>query len=182
MDFEFALSNPRASVADIADLLARHLPGDDPLVDYPARLASPLLADQRLHGFLTGSIDAVLRDGSGTDARFVVVDYKTNRLAPADQPLTVGHYTQDAMAEAMMSSHYPLQALLYSVALHRFLATRWAPYEPTRHLGGVAYLFVRGMAGHDTPQPGGHPLGVFTWEPSTALVLATSALLAGDPS
>jgi ATP-dependent exoDNAse (exonuclease V) beta subunit len=33
----------------------------------------------------------VLRDGDpATDARFVVVDYKTNRLAPADQPLTVG--------------------------------------------------------------------------------------------
>ena len=129
---------------------------------------------------MTGSIDAVLRDGDGAAARFVVVDYKTNWLAPADEPLTIGHYTRAAMAEAMMASHYPLQALLYSVALHRFLATRWRPYEPERHLGGVAYLFVRGMAGEHTPQPDGHPLGVFTWKPSADLVLATSALLAGE--
>ena len=180
MDFEFALSNPSATVADLAHLLERHLPPGDPLAAYPARLANPLLAGQRLHGFLTGSIDAVLRDGDGAAARFVVVDYKTNWLAPADEPLTIGHYTRAAMAEAMMASHYPLQALLYSVALHRFLATRWRPYEPERHLGGVAYLFVRGMAGEHTPQPDGHPLGVFTWKPSADLVLATSALLAGE--
>ncbi len=144
-----------------------------------ARLAAPLLAEQRLHGFLTGSIDAVLRDGQGTDARFVVVDYKTNRLAPPETPLTVGHYTRAAMAEAMMASHYPLQALLYSVALHRFLRRRWAPYDPQRHLGGVAYLFVRGMAGAQTPAEDGHPLGVFSWSPSPELVLATSALVRG---
>ena len=180
MDFEFALANPRATVADLAAVLAEHLPADDPLVSYPQRLAQPLLADQRLHGFLTGSIDAVLRDRRGEDARFVVVDYKTNRLAPPEEPLTVGHYTMPAMAEAMMASHYPLQALLYSVALHRFLKRRWAPYRPAQHLGGVAYLFVRGMAGAQTPAPLGHPLGVFSWAPSADLVLETSALLKGD--
>lgn len=179
MDFEFALANPRATVSDLAAVLARHLPPEDPLVTYPQRLEQPVLAHQRLHGFLTGSIDAVLRDGSGQDARFVVVDYKTNRLAPAEEPLTVGHYTLEAMAEAMMSSHYPLQALLYSVALHRFLRRRWSSYDPARHLGGVAYLFVRGMAGADSPAPGGHPLGVFSWAPSAALVLDASALLRG---
>ncbi|QIK73283.1 UvrD-helicase domain-containing protein [Propioniciclava coleopterorum] len=180
MDFEFALDNPRATVADLAALLAEHLPSSDPLAAYPERLAQPLLAEQRLHGFLTGSIDAVLRDGEGADARFVVVDYKTNRLSAPGEPVTVGHYTREAMAEAMMGSHYPLQALLYSVALHRFLARRWSLYEPGRHLGGVGYLFVRGMAGPDTPAPEGHPLGVFSWSPSTELVLATSALLRGE--
>lgn len=179
MDFEFALSNASATVADIATLFAEYLADDDPLVSYPEQLNQPLLATQRLHGFLTGSIDAVLRDGQGDAARFVVVDYKTNRLAPPEAPLTVGHYSRESMAQAMMASHYPLQALLYSVALHRFLRRRWSSYDPHLNLGGVAYLFVRGMAGPQTPQPDGHPLGVFSWAPPTELVLAISALLKG---
>jgi exodeoxyribonuclease V beta subunit len=65
------------------------------------------------------------------------------------------------------------------VALHRFLRLRMAGYDPERHLAGVLYLFVRGMAGPDTPVVDGSPLGVFAWRPPTALVLATSRLLAG---
>ncbi|WP_300083385.1 UvrD-helicase domain-containing protein [Propioniciclava sp.] len=180
LDFEFALTSPDATLADVAALLTAHLPPDDPLVDYPTRLAHPLLAPQRLLGFLTGSIDAVLKlDGVSPRRGYLVVDYKTNRLAPAGETLTVGHYTRAAMAEAMMAQHYPLQALLYCVALHRFLALRLAGYEPERDLAGVAYLFVRGMAGADTPLDGGAPLGVFTWQPPAALVLAVSRLLAG---
>ena len=83
------------------------------------------------------------------------------------------------MAAAMMDSHYPLQALLYSVTLHRFLRLRLPGYSPDRHLGGIAYLFVRGMAGADTPLVDGTPLGVFTWRPSPTLVVALSALLSG---
>ena len=46
-----------------------------------------------------------------------------------------------------MAAHYPLQALLYAVALHRMLRWRQPGYDPDVHLGGVLYLFVRGMAG-----------------------------------
>ena len=180
MDFEFALDNPAATLADVAALLAEHLPADDPLAGYAARLDHPGLADQVLHGFLTGSVDSVLRLREGEDTTgFLVVDYKTNRLAGVEEELTLGHYTPAAMAEAMMASHYPLQALLYCVALHRFLRLRMAGYHPERHLAGVLYLFVRGMAGPDTPVVDGSPLGVFAWRPPTALVLATSRLLAG---
>ncbi len=179
MDFEFAVDNPSATLADIAQLLAEHLPADDLMADYPARLDHPGLADQVLHGFLTGSVDSVLRVRGDGAERFLVVDYKTNRLSGVDEELTLGHYTPAAMAEAMMASHYPLQALLYCVALHRFLRRRMAGYDPDRHLGGVLYLFVRGMAGPDTPLVDGTPLGVFAWRPPTALVLAVSRLLAG---
>ncbi|MFV0407849.1 MAG: UvrD-helicase domain-containing protein [Propioniciclava sp.] len=179
MDFEFPLANPAARVADLADRLSEHLPAGHPLADYPERLRTPDLAPQHLHGFLTGSIDAVLRitPAPGED-RFLVVDYKTNRLAPTDEPLTLGHYTPTAMAAAMMDSHYPLQALLYSVALHRYLQLRLPDYAPERHLAGIAYLFVRGLAGSATPRVDGTPVGVFTWEPPSELVLTTSALLA----
>ena len=179
LDFEFPLDNPAASLADLARLIARALPPGDPLEPYPPRLAGPALTTQRLHGFLTGSIDAVLRLPSGAH---LVVDYKTNRLGAVDSPpeeLTLGHYTPPALAEAMMASHYPLQALLYSVALHRFLGLRLPGYDPERHLGGVAYLFVRGMAGPGTPLVGDDPLGVFSWRPSAGLVRDVSELLAG---
>ena len=182
LDFEFALDAPRATLAEIAGLLATHVPTGDDLGGYAALLGGPALTQQRLHGFLTGSIDAVLRLPSG---RFLVVDYKTNRLsAPGEPPeaLTLGHYTRGAMAEAMMASHYPLQALLYLVALHRFLRQRLAGYTPERHLGGAAYLFVRGMAGADTTVVDGHPTGVFAWHPSPELVQAVSRLLAGGAS
>ena len=75
----------------------------------------------------------------------------------------------------MLRAHYPLQALLYAVALHRYLRWRQPGYDPERHLGGVQYLFVRGMVGPQTP-PG---CGVFDWQPPAALVVALSDLLAG---
>ena len=74
-------------------------------------------------------------------------------------------------------SDYPLQALLYLVALHRFLRWRQPGYDPERHLGGVLYLFLRGMCGPDTPTEDGLPAGVFSWDPPGALVAALSDLL-----
>ena len=51
----------------------------------------------------------------------------------------------------MLHSDYPLQALLYTVVLHRFLRWRVPNYDPAQHLGGVLYLFVRGMCGRRHP-------------------------------
>jgi exodeoxyribonuclease V beta subunit len=77
----------------------------------------------------------------------------------------------------MAKSHYPLQALLYSVALHRYLRWRQPGYDPGQHLGGLLYLYVRGMCGPATPLVDGHPCGVFSWRPPVALVEALSTLL-----
>ena len=60
----------------------------------------------------------------------------------------------------MLHSDHPLQALLYSVVLHRFLRWRQPGYRPQRHLGGILYLFIRGMCGADTPVSGAIPPGV----------------------
>ncbi|MDU7360037.1 MAG: UvrD-helicase domain-containing protein [Propionibacteriaceae bacterium] len=178
LDFDMPMGGDApATVAELASLMQQHLSDDDPLVEYPALLAASEASGQVLSGMLTGSIDAVLQTDEG---KFIVVDYKTNRLAPsASDVLTVGHYTQDAMVKAMMAAHYPLQAICYSAALHRYLQLRLPEYEPERHLGGVGYLFVRGMAGPDTPLVGGHACGVFSWYPPTALVTSVSDLLGG---
>ena len=47
----------------------------------------------------------------------------------------------------MRHHHYPLQAHLYLVALHRHLQWRLPGYVPERHLGGYVYVFLRGMPG-----------------------------------
>ncbi|CFE76734.1 exonuclease subunit V beta recB [Mycobacterium tuberculosis] len=159
----------RGSLADVGELLASHLPGDDPLSPYADRLGSAGLGDQPLRGYLAGSIDVVLRLPG---QRYLVVDYKTNHLGD-----TAADYGFERLTEAMLHSDYPLQALLYVVVLHRFLRWRQRDYAPARHLGGVLYLFVRGMCGAATPVTAGHPAGVFTWNPPTALVVALSDLL-----
>ncbi|HET9650319.1 MAG TPA: UvrD-helicase domain-containing protein [Microlunatus sp.] len=187
LDFELPLAGgdrPVADVrlADVAELLDAQLAPEDRLAGYPARLRSPLLSEQTLRGFLTGSIDAVLRIHTAQGPRYLVVDYKTNWLGAFDGPeLTLVSYTPDRLAEAMMAAHYPLQALLYSVALHRWLRWRQPGYDPDRHLGGIAYLFVRGMAGADTPRIAGVPTGVFGWRPPPGLVPALSDLLDRGP-
>jgi exodeoxyribonuclease V beta subunit len=177
LDFELPLGNDSggASVQVIADTLDAWLPDDDLLRDYGERLRRAPVDQATLRGYLTGSIDVALRVGG----RFVVIDYKTNRLGPPGAPIVLRSYTPAAMAEAMMEAHYPLQAMLYAVALHRFLRWRQPSYNPDVHLGGMLYLFVRGMAGPETPVVDGMPCGVFAWRPPTGLVLALSDVLAG---
>jgi exodeoxyribonuclease V beta subunit len=171
----------RIVLGELAPVLRRHLAGGDPLRDYPAALESAALAGQPLRGYLTGSIDAVLRLPTGA---FVVVDYKTNWLGPfgTGEPLTAAHYTPSRLAEAMIGANYPLQALLYGVALHRYLRWRLPAYDPGEHLGGSLYLFMRGMCGPDTPVVDGVPCGVFGWAPPPALVVELSQLLDGGVS
>jgi exodeoxyribonuclease V beta subunit len=121
----------------------------------------------------------VLRVGEMDSRRYLVVDYKTNRLGSREQPLTAWHYRPNALEEAMVEAHYPLQALLYEVALHRYLRWRHPGYDPGVQLGGVLYLFLRGMSGPGVTCVDGSVPGVFSWHPPTQLVTATSELLAG---
>jgi exodeoxyribonuclease V beta subunit len=190
LDFELPLAGgdePQTrdgTLASIADLLARRLPPDGPVAGYADALRAPGLGTQRLRGYLAGSIDAVLRvRGDDGAPRYLVVDYKTNWLgdftAAGPEPLTAWHYRPSALDDAMVRAHYPLQALLYSAALHRFLRWRQPDYDPGRHLGGILYLFTRGMCGPATPLVDGAPCGVFAWQPSAALVEDLSRLLEG---
>jgi exodeoxyribonuclease V beta subunit len=150
----------------IAGALTEHLPRGDPMAAYAARLEDPSLRSQ-VRGFLTGSIDLVIRL---EDSRFAIADYKTNWLGPADEPLTLAHYGADALAAEMSRAHYSLQALLYTVALHRYLRWRLPGYDPDRHLAGVLYMFVRGMAREADR-------GVFAWRAPGRLVVALSEVL-----
>ena len=164
------------TLAAIADVLADHVPAPHPLHAYPLRLRDPSVASV-FRGYPTGSLDLVARlaDPEGGHS-FAVVDYKSNLLG-GEEALSAWHYRPAALADAMQRAHYPLQALLYCVALHRYLRWRLPDYTPDRHLGGVFYLFLRGMTGPDVPRVDDQPCGVFAWHPTASLVLAVSDLL-----
>ena len=188
LDFEFPLvggDRPAAgalpvALRAVADVLRSHLADGDPMRGYADRLESASLGGQLLRGYLSGSIDVVLRvPDAHAGHRFLVVDYKTNRLGDPERPLSAADYTPARMTDAMLHEHYPLQALLYSVVLHRYLRWRLPAYEPARHLGGILYLYVRGMCGPSTPEVDGQPCGVFAWNPPAAMVVELSDVLAG---
>ena len=74
LDFEFPLAGgdlrPRAPdvrIKDVGRLLARHLPAGDPLAAYVDRLTDAALGGQSLRGYLSGSLDVVLRIRAARD-------------------------------------------------------------------------------------------------------------------
>jgi exodeoxyribonuclease V beta subunit len=82
----------------------------------------------------------------------------------------------------MAANHYPLQAHLYLVALHRYLRWRLPGYRPERHLGGYVYVFLRGVPG---PRPAaavvGDVPGLFLEQPPLARLLQLDRALGGTP-
>jgi exodeoxyribonuclease V beta subunit len=70
----------------------------------------------------------------------------------------------------MTRSHYALQALLYAVALHRYLRWRVPSYDADRDRPAILYLFLRGMTGASGS-------GVFAWRPPAGLLPALSDTL-----
>ena len=179
MEFEVPLAggdHPHAepTLRDFVTWL-RRLPESDPLRPYADVLVTSAVGEQPLRGYLTGSIDLTFRH----DGRYYVVDYKTNWLGDPEAPLDMAAYRPSALAAAMNHSSYPLQAILYSVVLHRYLRWRLPGYDPETHLGGVMYLYVRGMAGAETPRENTIPYGVFWWQPPSEIVTRLSDVLAG---
>ncbi|MFM8238495.1 MAG: exodeoxyribonuclease V, partial [Actinomycetota bacterium] len=168
-------------IADGAAALPRAAFVDAAIANEPPEIAAAFAeirdswSGATVRGLLTGSIDALFR----FDDRYYVVDYKTNRLQPPGDPATVAHYGRAGMLDAMRHHRYLLQALVYTVATHRFLATRLVGYDPERHLGGVGYLFVRGMVGAGTPVINGTACGVFAWRPTVTTILTTDEAIGG---
>jgi exodeoxyribonuclease V beta subunit len=182
MSFELRLAQAghSAHLREVGAMMMDHLDDGDPLRPWATDVAGGVI-DVDLSGHLTGSIDLIMRMPSGRgDERFVVADYKTNRLTPWGHPPGPGDYHPGRLARAMAQHDYPLQALLYSVALHRYLRWRLPDYAPDRHLGGVAYLFLRGMTGPLVQVSNGQPHGVFGWSVPPALVAELSDLLDGQ--
>jgi exodeoxyribonuclease V beta subunit len=132
----------------------------------PFVMASQQLDAKQLNGFLIGFIDLTFQDNQG---RFHVLDWKSNHLGAQ-----ANDYQTASQEVAMAASHYYLQALIYLVALHRYLKLQLVNYDPDQHLGSAWYLFVRGITG----QPGN---GVYQLPANKRLINALdNALSARD--
>ncbi len=146
-EWRFDLSVGSPSARRIADALAAH--GSEHAQRYVPSLRT--LRETGLRGYLNGVIDLAFEQ----DGRWWVVDWKSNQLGAGDDD-----YSPAALDVAMHEAHYTLQYHLYLVALHRHLRARQPGYDPAKHWGGVAYVFLRGVAGvgengwfRDTPTP-----------------------------
>ncbi len=127
-EFEFAFVVDEARWHRLHRLLDAHGLGD----------WWPASAEQRvLRGMMKGFIDLVF----AWDGRFHVLDYKTNWLGEG----RLSDYATESLDVAMGEHHYGLQALIYTVALHRYLGHRLVDYDANLHLGESWYLFVRGV-------------------------------------
>jgi len=156
-EWRFDLSVRTTSARRIADVLTAHGSAH-------AKTYAPMLRDLRdsaVNGYLNGVVDLAFEH----DHRWWVVDWKSNRLGD-----DAAEYSADAMDAAMMNAHYTLQYHLYVLALHRHLQVRQPGYDATKHMGGVAYLFLRGVTGEGSN-------GWFRDTPSSALLNALDAAL-----
>ncbi|MBK6288109.1 MAG: exodeoxyribonuclease V subunit beta [Gammaproteobacteria bacterium] len=155
MGFELPLAPLAAS--ELNRLLLQH----EPLA---ARGAA--LGFATIRGMLSGFIDLVFE----YRGRYFVADFKSNHLGAS-----VEDYAPPMLEASIAEHRYDLQYVLYSVALQRFLRARLgAAYDPDLHLGGVYYLYLRGMR-----RAAGAAYGVFHTRPAQALIDALDALFAG---
>lgn len=121
--------------------------------------------DLRFAQYLTGAIDLVYHHRG----RYYICDYKSNFISNRLEDYHAGQI------EANMRQHdYFLQATLYLVALHRLLQQRLPNYDPTQHLGGAVYLYVRGMQA-------GQQQGVYHWQPDLDWLQRFDLALGGKP-
>ncbi len=131
-----------------------------------ARSPEPLLPldGGEFGGLITGVIDLVFE----YRGRYYLADYKSNLLGAR-----LEDYAPARLAAAMRERRYDLQAMLYALALHRYLGHRLADYRYDRDFGGCYYLFLRGLR----PDLGNRS-GVYFERPSAAELEELDALLA----
>jgi len=130
-------------------------------------LSVPLLAFLKPARFLQGFIDLVVE----ANERFFVIDWKSNRLGYRSQD-----YERTVLETPMAEQGYHLQALLYTLALHRYLRRRLAHYDYDTHLGGSLTLFLRGLR-PNWLDPKGAPTGVVAQRFARHTIESLDALL-----
>jgi len=108
------------------------------LADVPLSIPERLgrLRFDPVRGFLKGYMDLVFRWGG----RYWLVDWKSNFLGGR-----VEDYGPERLQEAMEEELYVLQYYLYVTALDRWLARRVPGYDYGTHMGGLCYVFLRGV-------------------------------------
>lgn len=137
-------------------------------------------SENAVESFLKGFIDLVFEH----EGRYYIVDWKSNFLAGealsecSELSDFIGkNYAREALEKAMNQHSYGLQYLLYCVALHRLLKLRLGKeYCYETHMGGVFYLFLRGVR-EAMKDEQGNPLGVWYDRPPEQLIKELDLLL-----
>uniref|UniRef100_A0A831UEF2 DNA 3'-5' helicase n=1 Tax=Geobacter metallireducens TaxID=28232 RepID=A0A831UEF2_GEOME len=117
-----------------------------------------------VQGMVRGFMDMVFQHRG----KYYLIDWKSNHLGnrPDD-------YGRESLGREMERKLYPLQYLLYTVALNLHLMQRVPGYRYETHFGGVYYLFLRGV---DPARPG---CGIYRDVPPKGLIdELTSCLVA----
>jgi exodeoxyribonuclease V beta subunit len=137
LEFNMGLSE-RFKAQDINSLFQQYLPNE---ADKHVNLVPQNKA--HLYRYLRGEIDLVYEHAG----KYYVVDYKSNFLGNS-----LSNYNESTLKQAMSKAGYWLQAAIYQVALHRFLAMRIRDYagNEDKYLGAVEYVFLRGVYDSDS--------------------------------
>ena len=132
LEFNMGLSE-NFKAQDISNLFQQYLPDE---IDKHVTLVPQNKA--HLYRYLRGEIDLVYEHAG----KYYVVDYKSNFLGNS-----LSDYNKNTLKQAMSKAGYWLQAAIYQVALHRFLAMRISDYvgNEDKYLGAVEYVFLRGV-------------------------------------
>jgi exodeoxyribonuclease V beta subunit len=134
-EVEFYFPVTQVKITEIAKVLAKHRGVD------PEQVIRRLPSHNELKGMMHGFIDLIV---NWQDC-YYVIDYKSTHLGD-----TVEDYNRATMSADIQKNFYDLQYILYTLALHRFLKKKLPDYDPSIHLGGVYYLYLRGMRQSDS--------------------------------
>ena len=183
MDFEMSVALRQANilVSDIGRVLLAVLSPNDVLRNYAASLTDASF-DIPVAGIINGSLDALLRLPGSTPEQplLAITDYKSNKMHRDGDAAPIAGYSPQHVQEKMEEAHYILQALIYGTSVYRMLRWRLPKANHDACIKGIAYGFLRGMVGPDTPvDANGHRFGVFTWQAPAGLWSALSDLFAG---
>ncbi|QSV45287.1 exodeoxyribonuclease V subunit beta [Geobacter benzoatilyticus] len=89
-----------------------------------------------VQGMVRGFMDMVFQHSG----KYYLIDWKSNHLGNR-----VDDYGRESLGREMERKLYPLQYLLYTVALNLHLAQRVPGYRYETHFGGALYVFLRGV-------------------------------------
>ena len=163
MEFWYPLEGDRSGALERIITLHRSTQGLPAVAPAAIPAVAPAAIPRVLaKGHMKGFIDLVFEH----DGRYFVADYKSNWLGAS-----IDDYASPALAANIAAECYDLQYLLYTLALDRYLAARVAGYDYERHVGGVYYLYLRGLR-----RERGAETGVYFSRPSMRVVAALRAL------
>lgn len=160
MEFYYPVS--RFNRGELQNLFQRFY-GSSRFAGFSEKLAD--IAPSTLNGFLKGFIDLIFE----FQGRYYLLDWKSNFLGN-----TVDSYHQDRLGLIMEKEMYILQYHIYTIALHRYLASRLTEYTYKDNFGGIFYIFLRGVSKQRGPE-----CGIFYDLPHHDLVAALNEEIGG---